>query len=180
MNNMQEMIFGGITYNVYTDEERADHLREYCEDNWKHFNRDFLIECMDSESLESFFREVYDESNKSYAEDIETESASSDEFNNRLEEEMAEADVEDVDSFVEWMTDRQIDEGNYGMEHYISNFGKEETWRMMENNIHNFIDFEDMAERAVSADGYAHFLNNYDGSEIEFEFDNETYYAYRA
>jgi hypothetical protein len=39
---------------------------------------------------------------------------------------------------------------------------------------------EEFIESAVSADGHAHFLNTYDGTEDETEIEGEIYYIYRT
>lgn len=119
---------------------------------------------VDEDKAERFFRQVYTEWNESYANDIESESAHGD-YENRLEEEMADWGADDVDEFVEMMTDSQIDEGEGGITHYRFNFGDEQADKIIIDE--DLIDLQAYAEWAVKTDGVAHFLANYDGNELD-------------
>jgi len=129
------------------------------------FNESFVMSHIDEEAAERFFRDVYNEWNYSYAEDIRSERASDDEYDNRLEEEMAEAGVSDIDEFVEWMTDQQIEEGGGGYDHFASNFGDAEAKKLLVEN--NLIDVDSLIEEAINVDGWAHTLSRYDGNYSE-------------
>lgn len=92
----------GEEYMVLTDDEaeeefynyESDLIEEYGFDAFTEWAKDYIIEnCLDVDWFEDYFREDY----KNYANDIKTESASSDKYENRLEEEMAEAKCTDID-----------------------------------------------------------------------------------
>ena len=100
----------GEEYLVVTDEEADDEFYNYESelidelglDAFSDWAKDYIIEnCIDTEWFEDFYYDDYE----SYANDIETESASSDEYENRLEEEMSEAGVDTKEDFVEYMVD---------------------------------------------------------------------------
>lgn len=44
--------------------------------------------------------------------------------------------------------------------------------------IKGLTEWKEMIENAIDIDGYGHFLNGYDFSENEFEYEGETYYIY--
>lgn len=152
-----------------TDDEAEDaakeSVRQDLDDNPEIFNQDWLLSHIDVGEAEDFFRQVYNEWNYGYAEDIRNESASDPEFENRLEEEMSDAGVDDIDDFVEYMTQRQIDEGEGGYTHYAFNFGEDEAKKLVME--HNLIDKEVAVEEAISTDGWEHFLSTYDGNYSE-------------
>ena len=155
---------------VFIDEDDArtaaiERVKEDLEEDPGMFNQDWLMGIIDVERAESLFRQIYDEWNYSYAEDIENEPSSDPDFENRQEEEMAEAGVEDVDAFVEYLTQNQINEGTGGYDHFESNFGEEEASKLVME--HNLIDIDEAAESAVNMDGWAHFISNYDSNYYE-------------
>lgn len=174
--NMQ---FDSVNYVLYTEGERFEELKNYLLENWMHLNRDFLIYSMNQDFLRGYFEDIYNEWNMSYAEDIKSEKASDEKFENRLEEEMDEAGCDCVEDFVNELTESQLNEGNNGLDHYISNFGGNEVFDILKDVIETLIDFEELTEQVANIDGYGHFLNHYDGGEIEVEFDGEWYFAYR-
>lgn len=152
---------------VFIDEDDArtatiNQVREDLESDPEMFNQDWLMSIIDVEKAEVLFREIYNEWNYSYAEDIESESSSDPEFDNRQQEEMAKAGVDDIDDFVEYLTQNQINEGTGGYDHFKSNFGEEEAKKLVME--HNLIDIDEAAESAVNTDGWEHFLSAYDGN----------------
>ena len=80
-----------------------------------------------------------------------------------------------MDDFVDYMTDLQIEEGRGGLDYYESNFGEEQTIKMIREN--NLIDIDEATEGAIREDGVAHFISSYDGNEIDLP---SGYYAYRT
>jgi len=174
----------GNTYVIAPSEEEAEKVateivREQLEDEPELFNQEWLIGQIDEEEAEEFFREIYDESNQGYVDDIESESDN--EYPNRLRSEMVdrgliteeEAKDEDFDiedkkeEFVEKMTDDQIDEGRGGYDYYSFNFGDDEAKKLIIDN--NLIDIDEASEDAVSTDGWQHFLSRYDGNSEELD-----------
>jgi len=171
-------VFGIKQYHWYENEDNAEaaaveRVKEDLDDSPENFNQDWLLGQMDEEAAESFFRDVYDEWNQSYASDISSEESSSGNTN-RLADELLERgiitekearskrfDLEDkIEEFVELMTQEQIDEGGGGYEHYKMNIGDAEAAKLVLEN--NLIDIDKAAQDAVDSDGWIHFLSSYD------------------
>lgn len=167
-------------YSVVKDEDTAEDIalalvKQDLEDESELVDRDFLLDNIDLVAAESFFREIYDEFNESYARDIMGEGDTIGEYDNRLIQEMVERGVVDedttksedfdpedyIDKFVENMTDEQIEEGNGGYDYYAFNFGEEEATKLIFDN--NLIDIDEAAQNAINVDGWRHFLCHYDG-----------------
>lgn len=131
------------------------------------YAQDYIINnFVDTEWFEDALREM----EEYYVEDIKSESASSDEYETRLEEEMADAGVDNEDDFVEWL----IEQAGDPVEYYKFNFGDKEFSRVVKAN--NLIDEDAMAEWVVDEDGPANSLARYDGREIDLD---GNYFAYR-
>jgi len=175
-------------YLIFKNESEAldyahSRVMEDLEENIDYFNEDFIYSQVDEESAERYFREVYDEMNTSYVEDIESESDSK--YENRLVAEMVEAGIIDEEelagyefskeNFIEYLTDNQIEDGNGGLDYYEMTFGKEEAMNVIKDN--NLIDYSDTSDEAISVDGIAHFISSYDGNTIELP---SGYMAYRT
>ena len=168
-------IENGERYMVLTDDEaektfydyESDLIEEYGLDAFTDWARDYIIEnCLDVDWFEDYFREDYE----SYANDIETESASSDEYANRLEEEMAEAECTDVEEFIDYLVDSISDDfvGNFKF-----NFGEEMlTETIMKNNL---LDMDAVIDYIKETDGRG-IIASYDGVENE----EGEYYIYRT
>jgi len=152
---------------IFLDEEEAhtaavNYVKEMLELEPEVFNQDWLMSIIDVEKAADLFTQIYGEWNYSYAEGIKDDAASAgSEFDTRLEEEMADAGVDNIDDFVDYLTQSQIDEGTGGYDHFESNFGVEEAGKLVME--HNLIDIDEAAESAVDTDGWAHFLSTYDG-----------------
>jgi hypothetical protein len=80
-----------------------------------------------------------------------------------------------MQDFVNLMTENQLDEGNNGLDYFISNFGEEETYKMVRDN--NLIDIDEASKDAVNVDGIGHFLSSYDGETLYLSDD---YVAFRV
>lgn len=174
IDNVEEYHYPGSykadNWIVFIDEDDArtaaiNQVREDLENEPEMFNQDWLMGIIDVEKAEGLFRQIYDEWNYSYAEDIEDDSSSDPDFDNRQQEEMAEAGVDNVDDFVEYLTQNQIREGMGGYDHFESNFGKEEANKLVME--HNLIDIDEAAENAVDVDGWDHFISSYTGDHKE-------------
>ena len=166
---------GGEEYMVLTDDEADEvfydyesNLIEECGlDAFSDWARDYIIEnCLDVDWFEDFYREDYE----SYANDIETESASSDEYANRLEEEMAEAECADVEEFIDYLVDSIKDDfvGNFKFD-----FGEEMLTEVVMNN--NLLDIDAVIDYIKEEDGRG-IIASYDGIENE----EGEYYIYRT
>lgn len=131
------------------------------------YAQDYIINnFVDTEWFEDALREM----EEYYVEDIKSESASSDEYETRLEEEMADAGVDNEDDFVEWL----IEQAGDPVEYYKFNFGDKAFSQVVKSN--NLIDEDAMAEWVVDEDGPANSLARYDGEEIDLD---GNYFAYR-
>jgi hypothetical protein len=157
----------------------VERVREDLEENPEYFNQNWLMGQMDESATESFFTQVYDEYNTSYATDIMLED--SEKYSNRLIEELVENGLMDeetansenseseaeelISDFVNLLTENQINEGENGYTHYKDNFGNEEAIKIVIKN--NLIDIYSASENAVDEDGVAHFVSSYDGVQID-------------
>ena len=175
MNNHKYFrIEDGEEYMVLTDDEAEEEFYNYeselieeCGlDVFSDWARDYIIEnCLDVDWFEDFYREDYE----SYVNDIETESASSDEYANRLEEEMAEAECTDVEEFIDYLVDSISDDfvGQFKFD-----FGEEMLTEVIMNN--NLLDMDEVIDYIKEEDGRS-ILASYDGVENE----EGEYYIYR-
>ena len=164
----------GEEYLVVTDEEADDEFYQYEEnlidelglDAFSDWAKDYIVEnCVDAEWFENFYYEDYE----SYANDIETESASSDEYENRLEEEMAEAECTTIEEFVEYMVDRIRDDlvGQFEFD-----FGKDQLTDVVSR--YNLLDMDAVIDYIKEQDGRG-IMAGYDGVENE----EGEYFIYR-
>ena len=175
MNNHKYFITeDGEEYMVLTDEEseeefynyESDLIEELGLDAFSDWAKDYIIEnCVDTEWFENFYYEDYE----LYANDIETESASSDEYENRLEEEMAEAECTTIEEFVEYMVDRIRDDlvGQFEFD-----FGKDQLTDVVSR--YNLLDMDAVVDYIKEEDGRG-ILAGYDGMENE----EGEYFIYR-
>lgn len=163
----------GEEYMVLTDEEadkvfydyELDLIEECGLDAFTDWARDCIIEnCLEVDWFEDFYREDYEK----YANDIETESASSDEYASRLEEEMAEAECVDVDEFIDYLVDSISDDfvGQFKFD-----FGEGMLTEVIMNN--NLLDMDAVIDYIKKTEGRG-IIASYDGVENE-----EEYYIYR-
>ena len=164
----------GEEYLVVTDKEADDESYNYEAelidelglDAFSDWAKDYIIEnCVDTEWFEDFYHEDYE----SYANDIETESASSDEYENRLEEEMAEAECTTIEEFVEYMVDGIKDDlvGQFEFD-----FGKDTLRDVISR--YNLLDMDVVVDYIKERDGRG-ILASYDGIENE----EGEYFIYR-
>lgn len=164
----------GKEYLVATNEEADDEFYNYESelidelglDSFSDWAKDYIIEnCVDTEWFENFYYEDYE----SYANDIESESASSDEYENRLEEEMAEAECTTIEEFVEYMVDRISDDlvGQFEFD-----FGKNYLADVVSR--YNLLDMDAVIDYIKEQDGRG-IIAGYDGIENE----EGEYFIYR-
>lgn len=164
----------GEEYMVLTDDEAEEEFYNYESDlieecglnAFSDWAKDYIIEnFLDVDWFEDYFYVDYE----NYANDIETESASSDKYANRLEEEMAEAECADVDEFIDYLVDSISDDfvGNFKFD-----FGEEMLTEVIMNN--NLLDMDAVVDYIKEEDGRG-ILASYDGVENE----EGEYYIYR-
>lgn len=165
----------GKEYLVLTDEEantaHEEYIKNFIDDcgvsGFTEFAQEYILEeCLDA----SWFDEAMKESYENYASDIENEDSDNEEYENRLEEEMADAGCEDEDSFVEHLCSSY----DSGVQWYKDNFGDSDFSEAI--NKHCSIDIGKVSEFCIEHDGRGHSLASYDGDELELADD---YYAYR-
>ena len=183
-NDMEE-------YRVFKTEEDAENtaieqVREDMKEYPENFKQDWLKNYINGRD---FFEQSLNEMNRIYAEDIASESDSK--YANRLIAEMVDNGIMNEDDalsgnaeeladyymqdFVNVMTESQLDEGNDGLDYFVSNFGEETTYKMVLEN--NLIDIDEASKDAVNIDGIGNFLFSYDGETLYLSND---YVAYRT
>jgi hypothetical protein len=180
---------GDVEYRVFVNEfdaeqEAIEQVRYDLQDSPENFNQDWLKNYIDGRD---FFEEALNEMNQGYVDDIESESDRK--YANRLiaelvdnglmDEEDAESDnaeelADDLKSdYVALLTEGQLDDGNNGLDYFISNFGETETYKMVMDN--NLIDVDEASQNAVDTDGIGHFLSSYDGETLYLSDDCVAY-----
>lgn len=169
-------IINGKEYMILTDKEadevHKDYIASFVDDagisGFSEFAQGYIFDyCIDT----SWFDDAMRESFEFYIEDIRNETASCDEFSNRLEEEMAEACCDNEDSYIEHLC---LSYEN-AVEWYRDNFGEDSFNQAVNTNC--YVDISKISEFCIEHDGRGHSLSSYDGNELEL--DNE-YYAYRV
>lgn len=182
----------GTEYLVCTDEEATELAKEYIADILDTegigvFTKDFVDTVINNGYLdEDWFDDVQREYEWSYVNDIESEDG---EYANRLIDELVQhriiseddltedgniSDNFDIEELKEKYVEELCGEWNNSVEWYIDNFGMDDLEEVFAH--HNVLDYDAVAELAIDWDGRAHFLNTYDGDELELSND---YYAYK-
>ena len=165
----------GEEYMVLTDDEseeefynyESDLIEECGLDVFTDWERDYIIEnCLDVDWFEDCFRKNYE----IYANDIETEPAISGKYENRLEEEMAEAECADIDEFIDYLVDSIRDDF---VEEFKFNFGEETLTEVIMSD--NLLDMDAVVDYIKETDGRG-IIASYDGVENE----EGEYYIYRT
>lgn len=143
-----------------------------------------------------WFNDAMKESYEYYCKDIANEGSR--EYENRLVEECMDAGVIDdtdfeggefddpnydrcmVDEYelVDRLSDYLCDLYRNGVQWYIDNFGKREFAEVCKHN--DLYDNEAFAKYVVDTDGVGPSLSGYDGKEIDFEYNGDTYWMYRT
>ena len=182
----------GTEYLVCTDEEATELAKNYIADTLDNeglgvFTKDFIDAVIDNGYLdEDWFDDVQREYEWSYVNDIESEDG---EYANRLIDELVQhkiiseddltedgniSDNFDIEELKEKYVEELCGEWNNSVEWYIDNFGRDDLEEVFAH--YNVLDYDAVAELAIDWDGRAHFLNTYDGDELELSND---YYAYK-
>lgn len=165
----------GEDFMVLTDDEadeefynyESDLIEELGLDAFTKWARDYIIEnFVDLDWFEDYFREDYE----SYVNDIESESTSSDEYENRLEEKMAETECVDVEEFIDYLVDSVSDDFVGEFEFQL---GKDALTKVILDN--GLLDIDKVIDYIKEEDGRG-VLADYDGVENE----EGEYYIYRT
>lgn len=164
---------GNMTYLVVDKEERQEEFYNYqmglIDDlgikSFSEWAREYIINnFVDID----YFEEIQRECNEGYLEDIKEEPASSEEYNNRLEEELADSDLKDEEEYLNLLCKDDV------IEWYLFNFGEEAFNKLVIEN--DLINWDDVIVWISEVDGY-NCLASYDGEELELD---NNLYAYRV
>ncbi|PCI28790.1 hypothetical protein COB55_03445 [Candidatus Wolfebacteria bacterium] len=159
---------------IGTEDEVDDAFEKYMsemidEHGFVGWRRGFVEQYIKSDWFVDFLRE----STESYVYDIENESAGSDEYKNRQEEEMSDWDVDDPEELIEKM----IEDAGDPIDHYKMNFGEEEFSEVVKR--YDLYDEDAIIQGVKESDGRG-TISQYDGVEHEYNFNGEWYYIYRT
>lgn len=163
----------GKEYLILTDEEADKEFYNYEEnlidelglDSFTEWAREYIVEnCLDTD----WFNEYIEEDYRIYCDDIETEESSSDEYENRLEEEIAGAGCETKEDYISYLCEGYVDSVAW----FEDNFGSEKLTHVI--NTYNLLDIDKVIEYIKEEDGRG-ILASYDGVENE----EEEYFIYR-
>ena len=182
----------GDEYLVLTEDEAYEYAKDDIKAVWddlgiESFTESFRDWIMDNAVDSEWFEDWIHEDMEAYVDDIASED--SDEFKNRLIEEMydakilTDADFEngrlnsnvDFDAKREEFIDHLVGNAGDPVEYFRLNFGDDEFSKIVTEN--NLVDIDTVAEQCIDVDGVAHFIARYDGNEIEL---GDGLYAYRV
>lgn len=198
----------GEEYFVLTDEEADEMAFEMQKSLLDDVGIDGFPEGIKSQIYSQFvdtkwFDDAMHESNENYAYDIKDENADSDEYLNRLHQEMVEKNIlpepewpddedekDDYKNDLESLIDSSIEEfiaklnSTYkdGLEYWIDNFGSEAVADVANKN--NLIDYDGLARYIIQLDGRVNSIPTYDGNEerivIKYKGVDHEFYIYRS
>lgn len=162
-----------MTYLVVDEEERQEEFYNYqmglIDDlglkSFSEWGREYILNnFVDID----YFEEIQRERNEGYLEDIKEEPASNEEYDNRLDEELTELDIENEEEYLNLLCKDDA------IEWYLFNFGDEAFNKLVIEN--DLINWDDVIVWISEVDGY-NCLASYDGEELEL---NNNLYAYRV
>lgn len=166
----------GQTFLVLDDSEADEYYKDYQKElidelGLESFSGSFQDWIIDNCIDEQHFFDIMNESNECYLDNIEVECSNTGEYDNRLEEEIAENGCSDREEYLNFLN------SNYdnAIEWYKFNFGNEQFTDYIKDNDY-VIDWDKVIEECKSVDGRG-TLSSYDGNEIELE---NGYFAYRC
>lgn len=163
----------GEEYLVLTDEEADEEFYDYertlIEDvgfnAFTDWAKDYIMEnCINTEWFDDCMYENYE----MYCNDIENEAASDCEYENRLQEEMAQNMCETKEDYIEFLCNNEDDSISW----YRFNFGEDSFNYVVDRN--NLFNMDEVIEFIKESDGRS-CLAPYDGTEHEYD----GYYIYR-
>lgn len=169
-------------YLVLTDEEADEMVEDQFEmyEDIGMFTPSFQEWIMDNAvDIRGWFEDAMQESYEMYVQDMKDEPGygtndDGEDYENRLEQEMDEAGVEDEEEYVEYLMKQYDDAKDW----YKENFGEEEFYKAVTK--YGRVDWSKVAEEAISQDGRGAFLATYDFEEIEHRYERDTFYIYRT
>ncbi len=177
-------------YIILTEEEAYETARDNIENDiddmgLEAFTENFQDWIIDNALDQDWFREAYEESNDYYIDDIENEAGNG--FESRLIEEAYDEGIVSDDEleeneygdkvlkdnssanferikedYLEYLNGREDDYVGW----YRDNFGDDDLTRLIRDGYVS-LDIDKIVDECIKWDGVAHFLNTYDGEEIE-------------
>lgn len=170
INGYDEIEVDGATYKILTDDEAEEEFKSYQENLFDDmglsgFSTSFQTWIKENALDKSYFDDVVRESMEMYIEDIKYDGE------DRLQEEMKDADVETEEEYLEYL----IDNAGDSIEYIVDNFGEYYLDDILKNNPW-LIDLDKVIEEIKSWDGRG-CIAYYDGEELELDND---YFAYRV
>lgn len=169
INGYDEIEIDGATYKIFTDEEAEEEFESYQKNLFDEmglsgYSESFQYWIKENTLDRNYFDDIVRESMESYIENIKYDSE------DRLLEEMKDADVETEEEYLEYL----IDNAGDSIEYVKDNFGEYYLDDILQNNPW-LIDLDAVIEEIKSWDGRG-CLALYDGEELELDND---YFAYR-
>lgn len=170
INGYDEIEVDGATYKILTDDEAEEEFKSYQENLFDDiglsgFSTSFQTWIKENALDKDYFDDIVRESMESYIEDIKYEGE------DRLLEEMEDADVETEEEYLEYL----IDNAGDSIEYFEVNFGGDYLDEILQDKPY-LIDLDKVIEEIKSWDGRG-CLAYYDGEELELDND---YFAYRV
>lgn len=169
INSEDEIEVDGATYKILTDDEAEEEFASYQKDLFDDmglsgFFISFQTWIKENALDKDYFDDFVRKSMEMYIEDVKYEGEE------RLAEEMEDADVETEEEYLEYL----IDNAGDSIEYFEDNFGGDYLDEILQNNPW-LIDLDKVIEEIKSWDGRG-CLAYYDGEELELDND---YFAYR-
>lgn len=177
-NSKNTYIVDNKQYIVLTDSEANNLHRQYIQkviDNYILKNYDDISLKLDIEYIidnyinSQYFDESIKQHYEMYTDEIECEKAFSDNFETRLEEEMAEENCKDKNSYINYLCSLEN-----SIEWYRNIFG--DIGLLETADVHGAIDIDGISDYYINEYGRGYNLSDYDGDELELI---NGYYAYR-
>ena len=170
INGYDEIEVDGATYKILTDDEAEEEFESYQKDLFDDmglsgYSESFQYWIKENALDKDYFDDIVKESMESYIEDIKYDGE------DRLLEEMKDADVETEEEYLEYL----IDEAGDSIEYIEDNFGSDYLDEILQNQPW-LIDLDTVIEEIKSWDG-RRCLAYYDDEELELD---NGYFAYRV
>ena len=167
INDKKYMILTREEANITHEKYIQNVVNNYSNNRTLKLEVDYIIDsCIDSTYFDETMREHYED----YVDDIEYEEASNDSFKTRLEEEMAQENCKDKNSYINYLCSLH----KSGVEWYRNSFGDIDFFETASEE--DAINIKKVSEFYIEEYGRGYNLANYDGEELELA---NGYYAYR-